>query len=134
MVNIGFSRHLAWTHTVDTSSHFTLYRLALDPKDPRRYLVDGRSLPLEEKSVAIEVQMCIRDRGNQRLMGLLLEQRQLLALAGDQAALLGDLQGGGRARGMAGLHQAQDVLGVVQVEPGDALLFAQRQYLQVRCV
>lgn len=32
---------------------------------------------------------------------------------------------------MAGLHQAQDVLGVVQVEPGDALLFAQRQYLQV---
>lgn len=55
MVNIGFSRHLAWTHTVDTSSHFTLYRLALDPKDPRRYLVDGRSLPLEEKSVAIEV-------------------------------------------------------------------------------
>ncbi len=55
LVNIGFSRHLAWTHTVDTSSHFTLYRLALDPKDPRRYLVDGRSLPLEEKSVAIEV-------------------------------------------------------------------------------
>ncbi len=55
VVNIGFSRHLAWTHTVDTSSHFTLYRLALDPKDPRRYLVDGRSLPLEEKSVAIEV-------------------------------------------------------------------------------
>lgn len=30
VVNIGFSRHLAWTHTVDTSSHFTLYRLALD--------------------------------------------------------------------------------------------------------
>ncbi|MGI9698011.1 penicillin acylase family protein [Pseudomonas aeruginosa] len=48
---------MAWTRscTVDTSSHFTLYRLALDPKDPRRYLVDGRSLPLEEKSVAIEV-------------------------------------------------------------------------------
>ncbi|MDF5993683.1 penicillin acylase family protein [Pseudomonas aeruginosa] len=40
---------------MDTSSHFTLYRPALDPKDPRRYLVDGRSLPLEEKSVAIEV-------------------------------------------------------------------------------
>ncbi|WP_176518380.1 penicillin acylase family protein, partial [Pseudomonas faucium] len=43
VVNIGFNRHLAWTHTVDTSKHFTLYRLQLDPKDPTRYLLDGQS-------------------------------------------------------------------------------------------
>ena len=33
MINIGFNQHLAWTHTVDSSKHFTLYRLQLDPKD-----------------------------------------------------------------------------------------------------
>ncbi|MCE6985180.1 hypothetical protein EI534_49075, partial [Pseudomonas frederiksbergensis] len=46
LINIGFNRHLAWTHTVDTSKHFTLYRLELDPKDPTRYLLDGKSLAL----------------------------------------------------------------------------------------
>ena len=34
LINIGFNQHVAWTHTVDTSKHFTLYRLALDPHDP----------------------------------------------------------------------------------------------------
>lgn len=41
LINIGFNQHVAWTHTVDTSKHFTLYRLALDPHDPTRYLLDG---------------------------------------------------------------------------------------------
>lgn len=27
LINIGFNQHLAWTHTVDASKHFTLYRL-----------------------------------------------------------------------------------------------------------
>ncbi|OLU26429.1 acylase [Pseudomonas sp. PA15(2017)] len=55
VVNIGFNRHLAWTHTVDNSSHFTLHRLALDPKDPTRYLFDGRSLPLSKTTLQVEV-------------------------------------------------------------------------------
>ncbi|WDY60261.1 bifunctional acylase PvdQ [Pseudomonas sp. PSKL.D1] len=55
MVNIGFNRHLAWTHTVDTSKHFTLYRLQLDPKDPTRYLLDGQSLPLARQAVSVTV-------------------------------------------------------------------------------
>ncbi|MBA6066856.1 acylase [Pseudomonas mosselii] len=55
VVNIGFNRHLAWTHTVDTSKHFTLYRLQLDPKDATRYLVDGQSLPLERKQLKVMV-------------------------------------------------------------------------------
>jgi len=53
MVNIGFSQHLAWTHTVDTSKHFTLFRLKLDPTDPGRYLLDGRSRPLEKTTVSV---------------------------------------------------------------------------------
>lgn len=55
VVNIGFNRHLAWTHTVDTSQHFTLYRLQLDPKDPTRYLFDGKSLPLSRHTVSVAV-------------------------------------------------------------------------------
>ncbi|AJO78443.1 acylase [Pseudomonas sp. MRSN 12121] len=55
MINIGFSQHLAWTHTVDTSKHFTLYRLQLDPKDPTRYLLDGQSLPLDKQTLEVTV-------------------------------------------------------------------------------
>jgi len=55
MINIGFNHHLAWTHTVDTSSHFTLYQLQLDPDHAAHYLVEGRSLPLTKTLVSIEV-------------------------------------------------------------------------------
>ncbi|WP_273822488.1 acylase [Pseudomonas asplenii] len=55
LINIGFSRHLAWTHTVDTSRHFTLYRLQLDPKDPTRYLLDGKSRAMDKRQVTVQV-------------------------------------------------------------------------------
>ncbi|WP_092453238.1 acylase [Pseudomonas sp. NFACC45] len=55
VINIGFSQHLAWTHTVDTSKHFTLYRLQLDPKDPTRYLLDGQSVPMSQQTVAVDI-------------------------------------------------------------------------------
>lgn len=55
MINIGFNQHLAWTHTVDSSKHFTLYRLQLDPKDPTRYLLDGKSRPMKQQTVTVNV-------------------------------------------------------------------------------
>ncbi|WP_455925915.1 bifunctional acylase PvdQ [Pseudomonas putida] len=55
VVNIGFNQHVAWSHTVDQSSHFTLHHLQLDPKDARRYLVDGHSEPLRERQVQVKV-------------------------------------------------------------------------------
>ncbi|KAA0981031.1 acylase [Pseudomonas sp. ANT_J28] len=55
MINIGFNQHLAWTHTVDSSKHFTLYRLQLDPKDSTRYLLDGKSLPLKKQTLTVNV-------------------------------------------------------------------------------
>ena len=55
VINIGFNQHVAWTHTVDTSKHFTLYRLTLDPKDSTRYLLDGKSIALEKTSVTVQV-------------------------------------------------------------------------------
>ncbi|KJZ43195.1 acylase [Pseudomonas fluorescens] len=55
MINIGFNQHLAWTHTVDSSKHFTLYRLQLDPKDSTRYLLDGKSLPMKKQTLTVDV-------------------------------------------------------------------------------
>lgn len=55
VINIGFNQHVAWTHTVDTSKHFTLYRLTLDPRDSTRYLLDGKSIALEKTSVTVQV-------------------------------------------------------------------------------
>ncbi|BBP83715.1 acyl-homoserine lactone acylase PvdQ [Pseudomonas sp. Pc102] len=55
VVNIGFGRQLAWTHTVDTSAHFTLYRLELDPGDPTRYRVDGRTETLNKTRLQVQV-------------------------------------------------------------------------------
>ncbi|WP_283188111.1 acylase [Pseudomonas sp. PMCC200344] len=55
MINIGFNQHLAWTHTVDSSKHFTLYRLQLDPKDSTRYLLDGKSLPMKKQPLTVSV-------------------------------------------------------------------------------
>ncbi|WP_053159964.1 acylase [Pseudomonas sp. P1.8] len=57
VINIGFNRHLAWTHTVDSSKHFTLYRLQLDPKDSTRYLLDGESLPLDKQTLTVNVKL-----------------------------------------------------------------------------
>ncbi|WP_193551485.1 acylase [Pseudomonas ovata] len=55
VINIGFNRQLAWTHTVDTSGHFTLRKLTLDAKDPQRYVVDGKSYPLQQRDVQIQI-------------------------------------------------------------------------------
>jgi acyl-homoserine-lactone acylase len=51
LVMIGFNRSLAWTHTVATDKRGVLYRLTLDPKDPTRYLLDGRSIPMQRQRV-----------------------------------------------------------------------------------
>lgn len=55
VVNIGFNRHFAWTHTTNTSMHFTLYRLQLDAADPTKYIVDGQSKSMSKKTVSVEV-------------------------------------------------------------------------------
>lgn len=55
MINIGFNANVAWTHTVDTSRHFTLHRLELDPKDPTRYLLDGQSRALDKQTLTVNV-------------------------------------------------------------------------------
>ncbi len=55
IINIGFTQNIAWSHTVDKASHFTIYELRLDPDDPTKYLVDGRAVPMKKVSVSVEV-------------------------------------------------------------------------------
>src|SRR5215218_3893018 len=43
-VNIGFNRHVAWSHTVSTARRFTPYELELKPGDPTSYIVDGKAV------------------------------------------------------------------------------------------
>lgn len=54
-VNIGFNRYLAWTHTVDTSRHFVVYRVPRDPARADHYLVDGVSEPLVKRKISVPV-------------------------------------------------------------------------------
>jgi acyl-homoserine-lactone acylase len=61
VVQIGFNRDVAWTHTVSTGHRFTLHELQLADGDPYSYLLDGRRVPMTEKRVSYEV---VDDEGN----------------------------------------------------------------------
>ncbi|BBU29527.1 penicillin amidase [Burkholderia sp. THE68] len=43
LIVLGFNENIAWTHTVSSARRFGIFQLTLDPADPTRYLVDGRS-------------------------------------------------------------------------------------------
>jgi acyl-homoserine-lactone acylase len=50
---IGFNPSLAWTRTTSTDAHAALYRLKLDPVDPTRYILDGRSIRMKRHRVTV---------------------------------------------------------------------------------
>lgn len=54
-VNIGFTNEFAWSHTVNTSVHFTLYALQLDPANPRRYVYDGQMRDMTQRALTVQV-------------------------------------------------------------------------------
>ena len=43
LINIGYTRGLAWSHTVATAWRFTPFKLQLAPGDPHSYVVDGET-------------------------------------------------------------------------------------------
>ena len=53
MPTLGFNKDIAWTHTVTEARHFTLYQLTLDPADPTRYMVDGKSEAMTAETVTV---------------------------------------------------------------------------------
>ncbi|MET9392973.1 penicillin acylase family protein [Streptomyces sp. NPDC006624] len=54
-ISIGFSAHVAWTHTVSTGIPANFHRLTLDPADPTTYLVDGRPERMTKRTVTVAV-------------------------------------------------------------------------------
>jgi acyl-homoserine-lactone acylase len=54
MVQIGHNGNVAWTHTVNTSTHFTLFSLALDPADPAKYIINGQSKAMGKREITVD--------------------------------------------------------------------------------
>lgn len=55
VVNIGFNRDVAWSHTVNTSAHFTAHLLQLDPANPTRYVFDGKLKDMVKRTITLDV-------------------------------------------------------------------------------
>jgi len=53
VVNLGFNRHVAWTHTVSTARRFAAYELKLAPGDPTSYVLDGAIVPMRRRTVRV---------------------------------------------------------------------------------
>ncbi|MBE1468421.1 penicillin acylase family protein [Kibdelosporangium phytohabitans] len=52
-VQIGYTRDVAWTHTVATPRTFGLYQLRLVPGSPTTYLVDGKPEQMTSRKVTV---------------------------------------------------------------------------------
>lgn len=52
---IGFNQDVAWTHTVSTANHFTVYQLQLAAGDNLTYMKDGQPQPITSKTFQIKV-------------------------------------------------------------------------------
>ena len=54
-VTMGFNQNVAWTHTVSSGVRYTLYELTLAEGNPTAYVYDGEPIPLQSKTVSIQV-------------------------------------------------------------------------------
>lgn len=55
LVNIGFNKHLAWSHTVSTARRFILRQLSIVPASPTSYVVDGQVHAMTPETVTAEL-------------------------------------------------------------------------------
>ncbi|MFK7975148.1 MAG: penicillin acylase family protein [Halioglobus sp.] len=56
-IGIGFTKDVAWTHTVDFASRFTLYELKLNPDNPMQYEYDGEFRDITSQTVSAVVKL-----------------------------------------------------------------------------
>ena len=54
LILIGWTKGLAWSHTVATAWRFTPFKLTLPPGDPYSYIVDGQVKPMERTDVTVQ--------------------------------------------------------------------------------
>ncbi len=55
LINIGFNKDLAWTHTFSTAEHFVMYNLELVSGDRLQYLYEGKPMPITKETVQVVV-------------------------------------------------------------------------------
>ena len=56
LVNEGFNRHVAWSHTVSTAWRFTPFQLKLVPGNPTSYVLDGQDTQgMTSRTVSVKV-------------------------------------------------------------------------------
>lgn len=55
VINIGFNKDIAWTHTVSESRTFAVYELKLTPDSPLRYVVDDKTEELRPIEILVSV-------------------------------------------------------------------------------
>ncbi len=53
VVNIGFNKNVAFSHTVSTARRFTPYELKLKAGDPTSYVVDGKAVKMRRRTVSV---------------------------------------------------------------------------------
>jgi len=152
VVQIGFNKDVAWTHTVSTGKRFTLHELALVPGDPTSYLVDGQPEKMRSKAVSVMV------RGSDGLFTtkqqtfwftrygpLIAAPRLGLAWTAERAYALQDVNVGNtraidawlafaRARNVKELHAAHATLGMPFVNTIAADRHGQAMYADVSTV
>ncbi|MEH6733815.1 MAG: acylase [Shewanella sp.] len=55
LVNIGFNKDVAWTHTFSTAEHFVMYNLELVAGDRLQYMYDNSPMPITKETVSVLV-------------------------------------------------------------------------------
>lgn len=55
LIQIGFTDHVAWSHTVSTAHRFGLFQLTLVPGDPTSYLRDGTAVKMTARPLTVQV-------------------------------------------------------------------------------
>ncbi len=55
IINIGFNKNIAWTHTFSQAEHLIVYRLELNQNNRKQYLVNGEIKPIFKKTYIIKV-------------------------------------------------------------------------------
>lgn len=108
LVQIGFNRDIAWSHTVSTGKRFTLHELKLVPGDPTSYLLDGQPVKMTSRVVGG------RTLWSSRFGPLMVNPRAGLNWTAETAYAVQDANSS-NARALdswLGINQASDVNGI----------------------
>ncbi len=55
LINFGFNKDVAWTHTVSTARRFVLRELTIVPSSPTTYMFDGQPVAMTPETVSVDV-------------------------------------------------------------------------------